>query len=63
MWRFLLITGLILYVIYKIGSMFFRAGAASQMRNQRPTPPPPNQKPRNNGTIKGGEYVDYEEVK
>jgi hypothetical protein len=69
MLRFLLILGLALYILYKIGSFFFRAGAASQqLRNQ--------QQPRNynsnasgekakrkNNSDKGGEYIDYEEVK
>jgi hypothetical protein len=66
MFKFLLIFSLIMYSVYKIGSMFFRAGAASQQfRN-----PPPRQnvdpspkKDKGKGTISGGEYVDYEEVK
>lgn len=66
MLKFLLILGLILYVIYKIGNLFFRAGAASQQfRNQQPP-----QQPRSNtsSTRKsqfkgGGEYIDYEEIK
>lgn len=66
MLRILLIAGLILYVVYKIGSFFFRAGAASQqLRNQQrqhhnndyAKPPQPKQK------YKEGEYVDYEEIK
>ena len=64
MFRFLLVLGLILYVIYKIGTLFFRAGAASQQfRNQQPprsTPPPKNPK---NEKFKGGEFIDYEEIK
>ncbi|MCU0418290.1 MAG: DUF4834 family protein [Cyclobacteriaceae bacterium] len=62
MFRFLLIVTLVVYGIYKIGKLFFRAGAASQMRQQPPINPPPTAKPRP-GSIKGGEYVDYEEVK
>jgi len=67
MFKFLLIFSLIIYSVYKIGSMFFRAGAASQ---QFRNPPPPRQnvdaqpkKDKRKGTISGGEYVDYEEVK
>ncbi len=64
MLKFLLVIGLVLYVIYKIGTLFFRAGAASQQyRNQQ-------QNPRNNANagkgkskMKGGEYIDYEEIK
>ena len=69
MLKFLVIFGLIVYVIYKIGSWFFRAGAASQQfRNQQQKQY--NSNTTNNGqakkggsTFKGGEYIDYEEVK
>ncbi|MCE7863817.1 MAG: hypothetical protein DYG99_09780 [Bacteroidetes bacterium CHB5] len=64
--RLLIILGLIGYVLYKFGNLFFRAGAASQQR--RPTHGNINVdstpgKPGKSGKIKGGEYVDYEEVK
>lgn len=65
--RFLLIFGLIAYVLYKVGGLFFRAGAASQNRNYPPRMPQPRderpKKENKNGTIKGGDYIDYEEVK
>ena len=66
--RFLLILGIVVYVIYKIGSFFFKAGAASQqLRNQQKGPGvQPGQNGKNSskaGHFKGGEYVDYEEVK
>ena len=69
MFRFLLILGLIVYAIYKIGSLFFRAGAASQqLRNQQQRnfdnnvgADPRARKP--SGGKKSGEYIDYEEVK
>lgn len=69
MFRFLLILSLIVYVIYKIGSLFFRAGAASQqLRNQQQrnfdnnmSSDPRARKPK--GGSKAGEYIDYEEVK
>lgn len=63
MLKFLLILGLIVYVFYKIGSFFFRAGAAAQelkgykQQQQRKTPQTKKNK------VNGGEYVDYEEVK
>lgn len=65
MFKFLLILGLILYVVYKIGGLFFRAGAASQQfRNQPPPRKNAEANPKNKGTkFKGGEYVDYEEIK
>jgi hypothetical protein len=70
MYKFLIIVGLVVYVLYKIGSWFFRAGAASQqMKNQQPggtfnrnMNSQPQQKKK--GTdFKGGEYIDYEEIK
>jgi hypothetical protein len=71
MFKFLLILGIVLYVIYKIGSLFFRAGAASQQfRNQQQRKnvdgnnAPPNGGEKRKGTnFKGGDYVDYEEIK
>ena len=69
MLKFLLILGLILYCVYKIGNMFFRAGAASQQfRNQQRTDYDRNvnnnpKKGASNSKIKGGEYIDYEEIK
>ncbi len=70
MLKFLIISFLVLYVLSKIGSFFFRAGVASEQhrthRSQRPegtisvdsTP----KKQKRDGK-KGGEYIDYEEVK
>ena len=64
--KYLIILGIIVYLFYKISSFFFKIGAASQqMRNQqqqRRQDGPTTNKP-NNGKIKGGDYVDYEEVK
>lgn len=62
---------LVVYLLSKVGGLFFRAGAASQKfgpQQRRPvdgninvnTPPKGNKR---GGTIKGGDYVDYEEVK
>jgi uncharacterized protein HemY len=64
MFKFLLVIGLVLYVIYKIGTLFFRAGAASQQfRNQHQQRNPQNAQTKKNSDFKGGEYIDYEEVK
>ena len=65
MLKFLLIVGLVLYCVYKIGNLFFRAGAASQQRQRQNggnnfNQPPPKEK---KSTFKGGEYIDYEEIK
>lgn len=66
--RFLLILGIILYLLYKIGSLFFRAGAASQrFRGQGPLDEHLRGESKGGQkkthTYKGGEYIDYEEVK
>jgi hypothetical protein len=69
MFKFFLIVSLVVYVIYKVGSLFFRAGAASQhLRNQQRrsfdnvnAEPPVSKKAK--GGSKDGEYIDYEEVK
>jgi hypothetical protein len=65
MLRFLLIIGLISYVFYKIGSFFFRAGAAAQeLRNYKDQQKnADSQKKTKKKGVKGGEYVDYEEIK
>lgn len=61
--KFLIILGLVAYILYKVGGLFFRAGAASQQYRNQPRKPEEPKKDKRNGTIKGGDYVDYEEVK
>ena len=72
LFKFLLTVCLVSYVIYKIGGMFFRAGAASQQfRNQQQQQQRRNfeanedvkkdKKGKDNN--KAGEYIDYEEIK
>ncbi len=66
MLKFLLIVSLIGYVFYKVGGIFFRAGTVSrQTRRPQDTASNVNTNPvkEKKGGIKGGEYVDYEEVK
>lgn len=66
MFKFLLILFLVSYALYKVGGIFFRAGAASQQaRRQQDTASNVKANPvkEKKGGIKGGEYVDYEEVK
>ena len=70
MLKFLIILGLVAYILYKFGSFFYNVGASSQQRQQRPPRPAdgninidPNSKTKKGGKYKGGEYVDYEEVK
>ena len=65
MFRFLLIIGIISYVFYKIGSFFFRAGAAAQeLKNYKDQQKNADsyKKTKKKG-VKGGEYVDYEDIK
>lgn len=60
--KYILILALLFYVFYKITSFFFKAGVASgQHKQQRQTTA--GKKSKSNGNIKGGDYVDYEEVK
>jgi hypothetical protein len=65
MLKFLLILVILLYLVYKIGSFFFRAGVASQHFRQstRKTSSTADPSPKKQSHVKGGEYVDYEEVK
>jgi hypothetical protein len=65
MLKFLIITSLVLYLVYKVGSLFFKAGAASQqLRNQQKKAfEGANNNPKPKSNSKPGEYVDYEEVK
>lgn len=66
MLKFIIITSLILYLIYKVGTLFFKAGAASQqLRDQQKRSFEGNDQDSKNrkGNSKPGEYIDYEEVK
>jgi hypothetical protein len=63
--KFLIITCLVVYLVYKVGGLFFKAGAASQQfRNQqkRSSVNDANDKGRKSNS-KPGDYIDYEEVK
>lgn len=66
MYKFLLIIGLLVYVFYKVGAFFFRAGAASQelkdYKQQQQKQANPSSK-KKSSRVKGGEYIDYEEIK
>lgn len=68
--KFIVILALIIYIISKIGGFFFRVGAASQQRQYQQRRPEGSvhvnaqpKKEKRSGNIKGGDYVDYEEVK
>jgi hypothetical protein len=64
MLKFLIITSLALYLVYKLGSLFFKAGSASQqLRNQQQKNSFSNENQKRKGDSKPGEYIDYEEVK
>jgi len=67
--RILLIITLLFYVLYKFG--FFRALSSGYNEGQIRRPPngnvnvdsAPQQKEKKRSGFKGGEYVDYEEIK
>ncbi|RAW03388.1 hypothetical protein [Pseudochryseolinea flava] len=64
--RYLLVLGLIFYVLYKIGKFFFKAGAASQQLRQyerMQQQADAARKADKKRSRKIGEYVDYEEIK
>lgn len=72
MLKFLIILFLVTYVLIKVGGFFFRAGAASQQgrfqQQRRPVDGNVNvdsapKKPKKTGNVKGGDYIDYEEVR
>jgi hypothetical protein len=63
MWRFIIIIGIVGYILYKVGSFFFKIGAASQQMRQGGNSPNVKSKKPHDPKIKGGDYVDYEEVK
>jgi hypothetical protein len=64
MLKFLLILSIAAYLIYKVGSLFFRAGVASQHRNRNSRNVNGNaDQSKNSKEFKGGEYIDYEEIK
>ena len=65
LFRFLLVVSIIGYILYKLGSFFFKIGAASQQMRDRDRVRTPDQSAQKgkSGKIKGGEYVDYEDVK
>ena len=67
MLKLLLIIVISIYLLSRIGRFFFGMGASSQSRNfNRATDGnvnSSNTKNKPKSTIKGGEYIDYEEVK
>jgi hypothetical protein len=71
MLKFLLILALSLYILSKIGGFLFRGGTASrQFRSHQHRQSDgkihvddPSRKGKKPGNFKGGDYVDYEEVK
>jgi len=70
MLKLLLIIAIAIYVLSKFGRFFFGMGASSSQRRSYQRPPDGNvnvnstsPKSKNKTDIKGGEYVDYEEVK
>ena len=71
MWKLIIILVLVIYLLNKVSGLLFRAMGRPQPRpNQRRSPdgqihvdPNTNRTPKRGNGTKGGEYVDYEEVK
>ncbi len=70
MLRILLIISLVGYVLYKFGLFRFQVNQHPPHQNFNRRPPngninidPTKQTPKKKSDFKGGEYVDYEEVK
>jgi hypothetical protein len=70
MLKFLLIVALSLYILSKIGGFLFRAGASPQPGRPQTRRPEGTihvdsvpGKSKKSSSVKGGDYVDYEEVK
>jgi len=61
----LIIITLAFYVFYKITSFFFKAGAASQQMKQQQSNRQfrDDEKKNKKANVRGGDYIDYEEVK
>ncbi|MCB0486993.1 MAG: DUF4834 domain-containing protein [Cyclobacteriaceae bacterium] len=68
MLKLLLIIAITVYVLSKVGRFFFRMGMSSSQNRQTYRPRDGNvnvdEKPdKQKSHVKGGEYIDYEEVK
>lgn len=70
MLKFLLIIAISIYVLSKFGRFIFGMGISSSQNKYYQKPPGgnvnvggPSPKSKNKTDIKGGEYIDYEEVK
>lgn len=66
MWKFIIILILVIYLLNKISVFLFRIAGRPQPPPFRSNPgaqAPPMAKPQKKGGLKGGEYVDFEEVK
>ena len=66
MWKLIIILVLLLYLLNKISVIIFRMFGKTQQPPFKGTPsgdPGANAKPQKKAGLKGGEYVDYEEVK
>jgi hypothetical protein len=63
--KIIVILAIVIYLLYKLGSFFYRIGAASQNLRQfhEQKRAESSAKKSADSKIKGGEYIDYEEVK
>jgi hypothetical protein len=69
MWKFIIILVLVIYLLNKVSVFIFRVAGQKQTPPNFRRPPEGNinmdsaPKKGKKGGLKGGEYVDYEEVK
>ena len=64
--KYLVLLVTLFYLVYKVTTFLFRAGAAAQQNRQQRfdrSTDTDSKKGKKSGTIKGGDYIDYEEVK
>jgi len=68
MWKLIIVLVLIIYLLNKVSTVLFRSSGRSRQDFNRPPEgsihvDDPGKTPKRKGNIKGGDYVDYEEVK
>ena len=70
MWKLIIILVLVIYLLNKVSNVFFKAMGRPQPPNPKRSAdgqihidPNTNRSPKRGNGTKGGEYVDYEEIK
>ncbi len=63
MWKLIIILVLLIYLINKVSAIFYTARGQQPPRRPADSFRQPAQPPQKKEGYKGGEYIDYEEVK